>query len=246
MLHELTQREQDVTQLAVKGFTNKEIADFLGITSNGVKHHLKNIYAKLKVSGKTELANLIGNNFPLPAHETFSDSYTGLWASCFSCIRPDGREGLQYEILQVWHSGTDYIGRNILVFSDDFDFHYDFNFQVHDHYILGKWVDSNTFSVGVLQLSISKLKLAMTGAYLSSAVHLSGAGEEKLFKGKWKMVKLNLKEDELNQTLKQNNPDTIERMRTAVVQNFIRAHESDSALSIPKDVMTLLNYENKT
>lgn len=50
----LTDREQDVLQLVVKGLSNKEIADALTISENTVKFHLKNILAKLHARNRTE------------------------------------------------------------------------------------------------------------------------------------------------------------------------------------------------
>lgn len=46
----LTPREQDVLQLLVKGFTNKEIAHNLFISEKTVKSHLNKIFKKLNVS----------------------------------------------------------------------------------------------------------------------------------------------------------------------------------------------------
>jgi two-component system nitrate/nitrite response regulator NarL len=54
----LTPREADVVRLVVKGRRNKEIARDLGITEGTVKMHLHNIYEKLGVSSRTELALL--------------------------------------------------------------------------------------------------------------------------------------------------------------------------------------------
>jgi DNA-binding NarL/FixJ family response regulator len=52
----LTPREIEVTRLAAKGRTNKEIADLLCIAEGTVKIHLHNIYEKAKVRRRTELA----------------------------------------------------------------------------------------------------------------------------------------------------------------------------------------------
>lgn len=51
-----SERELDVLLFLCHGYTNKEISDQLGITSNTVKTHLKNIYGKLDVSNRTQAA----------------------------------------------------------------------------------------------------------------------------------------------------------------------------------------------
>ncbi|MET0391917.1 MAG: response regulator transcription factor [Chitinophagaceae bacterium] len=53
-LDELTDREQEVLRLIAKGLLYKEVAAALGITTETVKKHLKNIYSKLHVQNRTE------------------------------------------------------------------------------------------------------------------------------------------------------------------------------------------------
>lgn len=48
----ITTREREVLLLLAKGITYSEIALHLGVTSETVKKHLKNIYRKLQVSNK--------------------------------------------------------------------------------------------------------------------------------------------------------------------------------------------------
>lgn len=50
----LTQREEEVLQLVVRGWTNDHVAKELGLTERTVRFHLTNIYAKLAVSGRAE------------------------------------------------------------------------------------------------------------------------------------------------------------------------------------------------
>ena len=52
----LTDREQEIVGLIVEAAGNKEIADRLRISEKTVKNHLTNIYDKLGVSGRLELA----------------------------------------------------------------------------------------------------------------------------------------------------------------------------------------------
>ena len=57
----LSNRQIEVLNLVAKGFSNQDIADFLGIGVNGVKDHLKHIYAILDVSSRAEAASLALN-----------------------------------------------------------------------------------------------------------------------------------------------------------------------------------------
>ena len=57
----LSNRQLEVMNLVAKGFSNQDIADFLGIGVNGVKDHLKHIYAILDVSSRAEAASLALN-----------------------------------------------------------------------------------------------------------------------------------------------------------------------------------------
>jgi two-component system, NarL family, nitrate/nitrite response regulator NarL len=57
-LAELTPRERDVVSAVAQGKRNKEIARDLGISEGTVKMHLHNLYEKLSVTSRTELAIL--------------------------------------------------------------------------------------------------------------------------------------------------------------------------------------------
>jgi len=52
----LTGREREVIALIVAGFTNKDIADKFAISEQTVKHHVTNIFDKLGVLNRLELA----------------------------------------------------------------------------------------------------------------------------------------------------------------------------------------------
>lgn len=52
----LTPREEEVLRLVSQGLINKEIADQLGISTETVRMHLKNCYAKLHVNSRTAAA----------------------------------------------------------------------------------------------------------------------------------------------------------------------------------------------
>ena len=52
--HQYTAREIEVLESLGRGERDKEIASRLGITSNGVRYHLRNIFRKLGVSGRVD------------------------------------------------------------------------------------------------------------------------------------------------------------------------------------------------
>ena len=61
----LTPRELEVVSAVVAGFANKEIAEYFKISEDTVKHHLSNIFDKVGVSTRLELA-LFAVNQSLP------------------------------------------------------------------------------------------------------------------------------------------------------------------------------------
>jgi two-component system nitrate/nitrite response regulator NarL len=64
----LTARELDVVESIVSGFTNREIAGKYSISEQTVKHHLRNIFDKVGVSNRLELA-LFAINHRLVSNE---------------------------------------------------------------------------------------------------------------------------------------------------------------------------------
>jgi len=61
----LTPRELEIVSAVVAGFSNKEIAEYFKISEDTVKHHLSNIFDKVGVSSRLELA-LFAVNQSLP------------------------------------------------------------------------------------------------------------------------------------------------------------------------------------
>jgi DNA-binding CsgD family transcriptional regulator len=54
----ITDREFEIIDLTISGYSNKDIAEKLGITERTVETHLNNIYNKLAIKSKVELLNL--------------------------------------------------------------------------------------------------------------------------------------------------------------------------------------------
>jgi DNA-binding NarL/FixJ family response regulator len=61
----LTPRELEIVSAVVAGYANKEVAEYFKISEDTVKHHLSNIFDKLGVSTRLELA-LFAVNHSLP------------------------------------------------------------------------------------------------------------------------------------------------------------------------------------
>ena len=64
----LTPRELEIVAAVVAGYSNKEIAEYFKISEDTVKHHLSNIFDKLGVSTRLELALFaVNQSLPLKA-----------------------------------------------------------------------------------------------------------------------------------------------------------------------------------
>jgi DNA-binding NarL/FixJ family response regulator len=55
-LSELSSREREVLALVATGMTNEQIAERLFLSARTVERHLSNVYAKLRLSGKSARA----------------------------------------------------------------------------------------------------------------------------------------------------------------------------------------------
>jgi DNA-binding NarL/FixJ family response regulator len=55
----MTKRERDVIALIAEGFTNKEIAQKLGLSTYTVKSHVHNILEKLSLSTRVQVAKYV-------------------------------------------------------------------------------------------------------------------------------------------------------------------------------------------
>ena len=59
---QLTKREQEITMLMAKGFTNQEISEKLFISISTVKTHIQHIFEKANVSNRTSLLAMMNGN----------------------------------------------------------------------------------------------------------------------------------------------------------------------------------------
>jgi DNA-binding NarL/FixJ family response regulator len=59
-LETLTARELEIAELAARGLPKREIADRLVLSVRTVGNHLNHIYTKAGISGRAELALLLG------------------------------------------------------------------------------------------------------------------------------------------------------------------------------------------
>ncbi|WP_263260545.1 helix-turn-helix transcriptional regulator [Pseudomonas sp. RIT-PI-S] len=66
--HCLTQREQEIVQLLLRGHSSASVAEVLGISPGTVKIHRKHLYAKLAINSQSELLGLFIRDLAGPAN----------------------------------------------------------------------------------------------------------------------------------------------------------------------------------
>jgi DNA-binding NarL/FixJ family response regulator len=73
---ELTVREQNIVAMIARGHSNKQISQELFISERTVKHHLTNIFGKLGLSSRLQLASFAAANCMVPNGERIGASLT--------------------------------------------------------------------------------------------------------------------------------------------------------------------------
>jgi DNA-binding NarL/FixJ family response regulator len=58
-LDKLTKKQKEIIAYLIKGYTYKEVASFLGVTSFTINQRAKTVYKKLNINSRNELAYLI-------------------------------------------------------------------------------------------------------------------------------------------------------------------------------------------
>ncbi len=58
----LSERQLEVADLAIAGKSDREIAEALGVSPETVRTHLRNIFARLEINSRTELADALGED----------------------------------------------------------------------------------------------------------------------------------------------------------------------------------------
>ncbi len=61
-LSELTARQMQIADLVARGQTNRAIAHQLGISEHTVEHHLSDIFSRLRLKSRTQLAHMLGQS----------------------------------------------------------------------------------------------------------------------------------------------------------------------------------------
>ena len=91
-LQGLSAREKEVVDLLLKGKSNKLIASALGISDRTVEFHLKNIFAKLQVSSRTEAILKLGTSTVAGREEVTENSDSPRAISLREAISRIGKE----------------------------------------------------------------------------------------------------------------------------------------------------------
>lgn len=70
----LTDREAEIIQLLLKGYTYKVMAKQLFISENTLKTHVKSIYGKLEINSRMELIRILEGSLPMPDIKAIRES----------------------------------------------------------------------------------------------------------------------------------------------------------------------------
>ncbi len=166
-LLQLSEKERQVYELVVKGFTNKEISSLLKISDNAVKGRLKNIYLKFDVTNRTELTFV--SRTPKNHHDII-----GLWLSRYEYFIKYGEKklkGIQYNIENISPGKMigSFEGENIECIDNRGNkYYHSFSGTLNDDYFRGEWLNKNTKDLGCFLLHITNNSNLMLGQYLGS------------------------------------------------------------------------------
>ncbi len=110
-LNLLSKRELEVVQCLVQGFTNREIADHMGLSQHTIKNHLFRVFDKLGVSSRVELLfmtlsqsnNPEGSFLPEASRKGFdSEQYDEPTVAFFEKAAEKGLPAAQLALAQVY------------------------------------------------------------------------------------------------------------------------------------------------
>jgi len=188
-----------------KGFTNSEIAATLRISTNTVKDHVKNIFKKLNIGNRTELAglsiwddsieNIVDPLMPTTSFTIYDMS--GAWLSKFKFdMHRPGKiiSGSQFnlELIEPQFKNN-YIGRNLQCRSSTkTEYFHRLQFEIFGNNVLGKWFNLNTYNYGCYQLYIH------TNGNMMFGRHLGNASNNQIMSGEWVWIRVENKNDDSN------------------------------------------------
>jgi DNA-binding NarL/FixJ family response regulator len=66
-IDQLTPHELQIVRFVAEGLSNKEVAAQLFLSPRTIDHHLRNVFAKLGITSRTQLAHLLGDDAAAPA-----------------------------------------------------------------------------------------------------------------------------------------------------------------------------------
>ena len=201
-LKNITKRQMEVIEYVRKGLKDKEIAEQLGIAKNTVKNHLKNIYSRLGVDGRTELSGLDiwfekSNSNHLP--ESNALNISGYWLSKFEYVAyrqgiNDYVQGAQYDLECLTEDNRSefftHKGENIFCSSKSkIQYYHDLSCLIEQSNVVGFWMNKkSTKNMGCFQLYLSNNGNIMYGK------HLGNASDNAIKSGKWVWIKVDYDE----------------------------------------------------